>query len=226
MSEVYDAFVESVARNRGVETAAVRNGFGEGRMVGAYQAKSLGMADRVGTLEETVNRLFKKNAPMALRSAAAESSQSSGQAPASDENVHTQEARARLASVGMKSLEGETTMLRELLNQRNALVTRATALVEAADNENRDLTDDERKEFNELMGTAENPGQVDALDAKIITIQGERERLRTAAGKQFSIPTAEKPEPGKSNVMKRADFDKLNPGLQAAFVKGGGTIEE
>jgi len=36
----------------------VRNGFGEGRVVGARQAVELGMADRVGTLEETVNRLF------------------------------------------------------------------------------------------------------------------------------------------------------------------------
>jgi ClpP class serine protease len=39
----------------------VRNGFGEGRMVSAYQAVNLGMADRVGTLDETINQLFNKN---------------------------------------------------------------------------------------------------------------------------------------------------------------------
>jgi len=58
VSEAYDAFIQSVARNRGVAPDDVRNGFGEGRVVGARQAVELGMADRVGTLEETVNRLF------------------------------------------------------------------------------------------------------------------------------------------------------------------------
>jgi len=58
VSEAYDAFIQSVARNRGVTPEDVRNGFGEGRVVGARQAVELGMADRVGTLEETVHRLF------------------------------------------------------------------------------------------------------------------------------------------------------------------------
>ncbi len=58
VSEYYDAFIKSVARNRGVKPAQVRNGFGEGRVVGARQAIDLFMADRVGTLEETINRLL------------------------------------------------------------------------------------------------------------------------------------------------------------------------
>lgn len=58
VGESYDAFIEAVARNRGVNPAAVRNGFGEGRVVGANQALKLGMVDSVGTLDETVNRLL------------------------------------------------------------------------------------------------------------------------------------------------------------------------
>lgn len=58
VSESYDAFVSAVARNRGVKPAIVRNGFGEGRVVGARQAVELGMADRTGTLEETIQRLL------------------------------------------------------------------------------------------------------------------------------------------------------------------------
>lgn len=46
---VYANFVRDVARNRDVSVDAVRTGFGEGRLVGAEQAVSLGMADRVGT---------------------------------------------------------------------------------------------------------------------------------------------------------------------------------
>lgn len=58
VNAAYDAFVESVARNRGVKVSAVRNGFGEGRMVSASQAVEMGMADRVDTLEGTINRML------------------------------------------------------------------------------------------------------------------------------------------------------------------------
>jgi len=69
VSEIYDTFAEAVARNRGVNPAIVRNGFGEGRMVGASQAVKMGMADRVGTLDETIRRLFNQQLPSAPRQA-------------------------------------------------------------------------------------------------------------------------------------------------------------
>ena len=59
VDEFYDAFVKDVARNRGVKVADVRNGFGEGRVVGAHQAVELGMADRIETLDEAILRLQK-----------------------------------------------------------------------------------------------------------------------------------------------------------------------
>jgi len=52
----YDSFVRDVARNRNVSLAAVREGFGQGDMVDAAQAVAEGMADRVGSLEETLQR--------------------------------------------------------------------------------------------------------------------------------------------------------------------------
>lgn len=68
VDDAYNWFVEAVARNRGVKTATVRDGFGEGRMVSADQAVSLGMADRVGTLDETVARLLDQaNVPAAMQ---------------------------------------------------------------------------------------------------------------------------------------------------------------
>ena len=63
VGDYYDAFVNSVARNRGVKAEDVRNGFGEGRVVGAQLAVELGMADRVGTLQETIDRLFNVSSP-------------------------------------------------------------------------------------------------------------------------------------------------------------------
>lgn len=53
----YGMFVDAVARGRNVKPADVRSGFGEGWIVGAKDAVKLGMADRVGTLRETLARL-------------------------------------------------------------------------------------------------------------------------------------------------------------------------
>jgi signal peptide peptidase SppA len=52
----YDTFVRDVARNRGVSLTAVRDGFGQGRMVDAAPAVTEGMADKVGTMQETLSR--------------------------------------------------------------------------------------------------------------------------------------------------------------------------
>lgn len=57
VDDYYDAFVNAVARQRDVSAKDVRTGFGEGRVVGAKAALKLGMADRIGTLNETLARL-------------------------------------------------------------------------------------------------------------------------------------------------------------------------
>jgi signal peptide peptidase SppA len=58
IDEVYEQFIEAVARNRGVNVDAVRSGFGEGRMVSAKKAVELGMADRIETLDGVIARLL------------------------------------------------------------------------------------------------------------------------------------------------------------------------
>ena len=57
VDEYYTMFVSAVAKGRRVPLAEVRRGFGEGRVVGAVEAVRLGMADRVGTLDETIGTL-------------------------------------------------------------------------------------------------------------------------------------------------------------------------
>jgi signal peptide peptidase SppA len=56
VDQYFGMFVDAVARGRGVPRDRVVNGFGEGRVVGAMDALSLGMADRVGTLREAIMR--------------------------------------------------------------------------------------------------------------------------------------------------------------------------
>lgn len=56
----YDSFVRAVARGRKVSLTSVRENFGQGRMKGASQAVAAGMADREGTMQETIDRMAKK----------------------------------------------------------------------------------------------------------------------------------------------------------------------
>lgn len=57
VDDFYGMFVNAVARGRGVSADQVRNGMGEGRVVTARRAVSLGLADRVATLPDTIARL-------------------------------------------------------------------------------------------------------------------------------------------------------------------------
>ena len=56
IDEYYGMFVDRVAAGRGVAASAVRDGFGQGRMLGATAAVREGMADRVGTMKDTLAR--------------------------------------------------------------------------------------------------------------------------------------------------------------------------
>ncbi len=57
VDDYYDLFTRAVARNRGVSVRDVREGFGEGRVVGARRALRLGMVDRIETLDQVLARL-------------------------------------------------------------------------------------------------------------------------------------------------------------------------
>lgn len=53
----YAMFVRDLAKFREVSASTIRNGYGEGRVLGAKAAKDAGMVERVATLEETISRL-------------------------------------------------------------------------------------------------------------------------------------------------------------------------
>lgn len=61
VDEFYGMFVKAVARNRGESMKAVKEGYGQGRVLGAQAAKDAGMVDRVATLDETLGRLVGRN---------------------------------------------------------------------------------------------------------------------------------------------------------------------
>lgn len=71
VDEAYAMFTAAVARGRGVKASDVRDGFAQGRVVGAQEAVRLGMADRIATLDETIQR-FANGGRVSRRGAAAE----------------------------------------------------------------------------------------------------------------------------------------------------------
>lgn len=56
VDEYYGMFVDAVARGRETNAGAVRSGFGEGRVVNAKEAVRMGMADRVATMDQVIQR--------------------------------------------------------------------------------------------------------------------------------------------------------------------------
>ena len=63
----YDAFVSSIARNRGDRVEAVRDGYGEGRVLGAEQAVRAGLADRIATFDQVISELRSDRRPSTAR---------------------------------------------------------------------------------------------------------------------------------------------------------------
>jgi signal peptide peptidase SppA len=66
----YAQFLKDVARGRGVTSAEVRDGYGEGRALGATDAKAAGLIDRIDTWDDTIARLVgrRRSATNAMRS--------------------------------------------------------------------------------------------------------------------------------------------------------------
>lgn len=57
VNDVHREFLAAVARARGTTPAAVRDGYGEGRVYGAKQALKLGVVDRIATIDQVLAKL-------------------------------------------------------------------------------------------------------------------------------------------------------------------------
>lgn len=67
---IYDQFVRAIASGRGVSLKRVREDFGQGRMVLSQEAVDRGMADRVETLQQVIDRLANGGAARPARARA------------------------------------------------------------------------------------------------------------------------------------------------------------
>lgn len=72
VDETYTKFIKAVARNRGLTAKEVRENFGQGRVVSAEKAKSVGMVDRVATFPKVMQELLGSSGSEAARAASVE----------------------------------------------------------------------------------------------------------------------------------------------------------
>jgi signal peptide peptidase SppA len=69
VNEAGETFIKAVARNRNEQERIVRSEYGQGRMFSAREAVARGMADRVETLQEAVERMATGRAAASRRKA-------------------------------------------------------------------------------------------------------------------------------------------------------------
>lgn len=72
VNDYYGEFTRAVARGRNVTVEQVRNGMGQGRVLGADQAKAQNMVDGIATFEEVVSKMQRGTPQRASRVARAE----------------------------------------------------------------------------------------------------------------------------------------------------------
>lgn len=229
VDEVYEKFTAAVARHRGVSLDDVKSGFGEGRVVSAEQALQMGMADEIATLDDVIQMLFSGQLPSSEDVEA--NSTDAGQVLADVPSVEPI-AQARFA-VEADKLELQKNKqfgdpmsdnLRKMISAHADEVRKAQALVEVAEEEDRELTEEEQGVFDTAIASAEE------LSQKIEARQELRKRLEAQVSKVGSV-TSEPQKPQQSSnagkqVLSRAEFDKLHSTEKVKFYQGGGKIEE
>jgi ClpP class serine protease len=85
----YGMFTRDVAKGREVTPAAVRDGFGEGRLLMGVEAKKAGLIDHIGTLESSIARLVGRKSAGGMRA--------EGDAPALETELDPAAAEAAVA---------------------------------------------------------------------------------------------------------------------------------
>ena len=139
----YGQFVKDVALGRGVSVAAVKSGYGEGRVLTAKDAKAVGLIDRIATMDETLTRLTGgKRSESALRAAAPDGELTAEQYEdlVIDGNTDVPEPRGVLVAAGMRAESGDPELsdaakvyIRDAVVEELAATTRDQAITADAD---------------------------------------------------------------------------------------------
>ncbi|MBP7568791.1 MAG: signal peptide peptidase SppA [Acidobacteria bacterium] len=92
----YDDFLSAIAKGRGVKKSEVRDGYGEGQVLGARAALAAGMVDRIATAQDTLDRLSTKQGRQAvLQATSLRASETTPQEPATPATGQESSGRLR-----------------------------------------------------------------------------------------------------------------------------------
>ena len=227
-----EGLINAYAGRTGLERPAIQQMMDAETWMTAQQAVELGFADKIVTGEKAPAQITASTLQgFAHVPAVLINSVNSGQAPVVKQaSPQMQAHRARLEAAKNQQPGGTTmsAVLRNMLAQRAELVAQAQQIIDKAEAEERELTPEESMTYVELLGEGETGGQIGELDSQIAVEIDRRARLRKAAETKFTLPGTEpvKPDGGKPNALKRADFDKLTHAEQTAFLKAGGKLED
>lgn len=101
VDDLFDLFVEDVAAGRGTTPDAVRNGYGEGRVLRARAAVAAGLADSVASFEETFQRVARaRQGARRADSSDATRMMAASDNPEPNGTEVPEEVRARIAEAG------------------------------------------------------------------------------------------------------------------------------
>lgn len=232
-----DGILSAYESRTGIEREEISGMMDAETWMTASKAVELGFADEVLTGGKPVkldtSAMNYVNVPSVLLNAAVIEPESEtsgdGQEPIEPVAVNV-EAQARQdvnASrlTAVKNFEtGEPIMnIRQQMSDRSAAVARADELMALAEGEERGFTEEEQVEFDTCLATAED------LSTKITQVQDQRKRLKAQVelvNGQSSVNEPELPQTNVSSVKTRAEFNSLNAVEQAAFMRGGGKLQD
>ena len=181
----YGMFVHDVALGRGTTDAAVRDGYGQGRLMTAQAAVAAGMADRVATFDETLLALAQgPAAAQASRMGTGASARVCDMSFDADPNLKSAPVTDEpLAESDAPALESQVSFSDEaeaLSTSAKHLVTRTASLAEV---ERGHLTVSKREHLTACTGELHDA--TDALDALLVATDPDkrsddvlRQRLR------------------------------------------------
>jgi len=225
LDQIYALFVETVAKNRETDVAAVLENMADGRTFLGRNAIDAGLVDGVATLAESIERvkdLAVNNKPGRAGVASANHSN------AEEQNMNIETLKAEHPDL-FKQVQDEA---REGMVSADDVQSQVEAArAEGAENERKRINDVRGQMVaghEDLIEKLAFDGESTGADAAMAIVAAEQKRSKHAAADIDADANAPAPPSGADELgektMKRKDFNALGISCQRAFIHSGGKV--
>lgn len=221
VDQIYQLFVESVAENRGRTVDDVLSNMAEGRVFLGRKAIEAGLVDGVATLAETINQVRE----LAGTSTTSGWRRAGAAAPNKETTMNLEQLKAEHPEL-VEAIAAET-----LQGQDEAV---AAARAEGAEGERQRIADVRAQLIpghEALIEQLAVDGKTTGPEAAVAVLNAER-GLRSQTAEQLAasanppVPAVDSGGGAAQNVLKRKDFEALDPTARRAFLTSGGKITD